>query len=73
MHPSSLLRVRWFVEHQLADVHSRTRVLDAGSFDANGADRPMFGSRFAYAGLGIEPESNVDIAEAKPSWASWSR
>jgi SAM-dependent methyltransferase len=73
MHPSSQLRMGWFVEQFASNQdkhfppHRRMLVLDVGSYDVNGSYRQHFDpDRFDYVGLDMVPGPNVDIVPAAP-------
>lgn len=73
MHPSSYLRMRWFVE-SYADklTNKKVRVLDVGSYDFNGSYRDLFrGDKYEYTGLDMEKGPNVDIVLKNPyDWSA---
>jgi SAM-dependent methyltransferase len=73
MHPSSILRMRWFVETYASKIPaSEVSVLDVGSCDVNGSYRHLFADkRYQYSGLDMENGANVDIVLEHPyDWSA---
>lgn len=73
MHPSSILRMEWFVNDYATKAPAgNLKVLDVGSYDVNGSYRPLFNdSRFKYTGLDMAAGPNVDIALENPyDWSA---
>ena len=73
MHPSSLLRMEWFVSHWLKSPEvsgvqaEKLKVLDVGSYDVNGSYKFLFEeSRFHYIGLDMVQGPNVDLVPDSP-------
>jgi len=68
MHKSSILRMKWFVDHYASTIpKSEIRVLDVGSYDVNGSYRHLFtDKKFKYTGLDMEAGPNVDIVLKNP-------
>lgn len=68
MHPSSLLRMQWFVESYANKLPlEKAKVLDVGSYDVNGSYRDLFDEdRYEYTGLDMEEGPNVDIILKNP-------
>ena len=63
MHQSSILRMKWFVDHYTSKISkSQVKVLDVGSYDVNGSYKPLFAEKkYLYTGLDMEDGSNVDL------------
>lgn len=67
MHDSSMLRMKWFVDHY---IENGKTVLDIGSYNVNGCYRDLFNDKdIDYTGLDIEDGPNVDVIMKNPySW-----
>lgn len=68
MHKSSIMRMKWFVEHYV----EKGKVLDVGSYDQTYSYRNLFqGKDVEYTGLDICEGPNVDVVMDHPySWSS---
>ena len=68
MHKSSILRMKWFVDHYASKIpKSKVRVLDVGSYDVNGSYRHLFTEgKYHYTGLDMEDGPNVDVVLKNP-------
>ncbi|MFC1883806.1 class I SAM-dependent methyltransferase [Thermodesulfobacteriota bacterium] len=68
MHESSILRMKWFVDHYASEIPKKeVKVLDVGSYDINGSYKPIFNKkRYKYTGLDMEDGPNVDIVLQNP-------
>ena len=68
MHKSSILRMKWFVDHYTSKISkSQVKVLDVGSYDVNGSYRHLFAEeKYLYTGLDMEDGSNVDLVLENP-------
>ncbi|MBG6130666.1 SAM-dependent methyltransferase [Aquimarina sp. EL_43] len=69
MHKSSILRMKWFVDHYASKVknNQKLKVLDIGSYDVNGSYKHLFSKvDFDYVGLDMEAGPNVDITLKNP-------
>ena len=68
MHKSSILRMKWFVDHYTSKISkSQVKVLDVGSYDVNGSYKPLFAEeKYLYTGLDMEDGSNVDLVLENP-------
>lgn len=68
MHQSSMLRMKWFVDHYAANLaQPKVRVLDVGSYDVNGSYKTLFdGRRYEYTGLDMAAGPNVDVVLKNP-------
>jgi len=73
MHQSSILRMKWFVDHYTSKIpKSKVKVLDVGSYDVNGSYKPLFVEKqYLYTGLDMEEGPNVDIVLNNPyDWSA---
>jgi SAM-dependent methyltransferase len=75
MHKSSILRMKWFVDHYASKISkTEVRVLDVGSYDVNGSYRHLFSAeQYQYTGMDMEDGPNVDIVIENPyDWGAIS-
>ena len=73
MHPSSLLRMQWFIKTYADKLpQEKVKVLDVGSYSVNGTYRDLFDeARYEYTGLDMEEGPNVDIVLKNPyDWSA---
>ncbi len=68
MHKSSILRMKWFVDHYATKIpKSQVKVLDVGSYDVNGSYKHLFDEKkYLYTGLDMEDGPNVDLVLKNP-------
>lgn len=66
MHPSSMLRMKWFFDNYINNSNEYRTILDVGSYDVNGSYRHLVADNLSYTGLDMADGPNVDLVPKSP-------